>query len=232
MDMFNRLRGPEGSAIRHQQKSRELEQSGLVHLQNGSLFQAKTDLQRAVGLDPQSAALRGHLAQVLAGLDLLKDADREFRTAITLSPFDQELRFAHAQLLETMEYLDDAAEEYGFASTLDPHPSRSLIALAFLEAGRGNIRKAEGSILNALERGESNLQVWASLCDIRQDMLLEEQRNLNRSIGLLAWGYDRAHGDRRIQTAIDGKKARRRKVTRTGSVRSSSAVRRSLSGST
>ena len=87
-----------------------------------------------------------------------------------------------------------------------------MIALAFLEAGRGDMRKAETSILSAIERGHSDQQVWAALCDIRLDVLLEEQRGLNRSIGLLAWGYDNEHGDRRIQTAIDGKKARRRKI--------------------
>ena len=119
MEVFNRFLGPDGGAGRHRQKSRDLERSGLRHLQDGSLFEAKADLQKAVGLDPHNAVLRGHLAQTLSALDLLKESDKEFRAAITLSPFDQDLRFAHAQLLESMQYLDDAAEEYSFASTLD-----------------------------------------------------------------------------------------------------------------
>ena len=212
MEVFNRLLGPDGGAGRHRQKSRDLERSGLRHLQDGSLFEARADLQKAASLDPHNAALRGHLAQVLSALDQLKDADKEFRAAIMLSPFDRELRFAHAQLLEAMLYLDEAAEEYSFASTLDVSAGRSLIALAFLEAGRGDIRKAEISLLRALERGKRDQHVWAALYDFRLDVLLEEQRTLNRAIGLLAWGYYNEQGDRTIQTAVDGKEVRRRRI--------------------
>jgi tetratricopeptide (TPR) repeat protein len=214
MDVLNRFRGPAtGATFQQLQKSRGLERSGLRHLREGNLLQARADLQRAASLDPSNGSLRGHVAQALYMLDLLSDADREYRAAITHSPVDEDLRYAHAQLLEAMQRLDEAAEEYSFASTLNLQNTRSLAALALLEARRDDLARAEGYLLTALERDEYDAQVWAALHEMRLGVLLEEQRQIDRSIELLAWGYDGSQQDSRIQAAIDRKKPRRRKLT-------------------
>ena len=212
MAMFGRLLGGSGGADR-QQKARDLERSGLDSLRDGNLQQAKTDLQKAVGLDPKNATLRGHLGTVLAGLDQLSAADKEFQTAIKLSPLDEWLRYAHGQLLESMLRPEDAAAEYSLASTLDSSSTRSLASLAMLAAKRGEIEPAEGYIRIALERDKDDHQTWSCLAEMHLTGLLAEQGDLDRGVQMLTNAYSGSPDDGSIRAALDKKMLRRNRVS-------------------
>jgi tetratricopeptide (TPR) repeat protein len=211
MDVFGRFLGGSGSADR-QQKAQDLERSGLENMRAGDLQQARADLQKAVGLEPRNAILRGNLAMVLARLDMLDNAEKEFQTAIKLSPGDEELRFAHGQLLERMFRPIEAAAEYSIGSTLDLGGTRSLVALASLEAKGEDLEKAESYIRIALERNGDDPQAWACLCEIHLTRLLQEQGDLDRGIGMLSDAYNSSSGDNRVRAALDKKSLRRTRV--------------------
>jgi Flp pilus assembly protein TadD len=212
MDVFGRFLGASGNADR-QQKVQDLERSGLENLRAGNLLQAKADLQKAVGLDSKNATLRGHLATVLARLDMYTDADKEFQTAIKLSPVNEGLRHAHGQLLERLLRPDEAAAEYGLACTLDSRSTQSLVALALLEAKRDESEKAESYLLVAFERDANDPQAWTVLAEIHLARLLEEQGNLDRGVEMLTNAYHGSPKDGGIQAALDKKMLRRNRVS-------------------
>ncbi len=210
--MFGRFLGASDNADR-QQRARDLSRTGLDSLREGNLQQARTDFQKAVGLEPKNPELRGYLGTVLAGLDLLTEADKEFQTAIKLNAVDEWLRYAHGQLLESMLRPEEAAAEYRVASRLDPASTRSLASLAVLAAKRDELETAESYVLAALERNDSDSHAWASLAEIHLSRLLEEQGDLDRGVQLLTDAYAGSPKDGSLRTALDRKMLRRNKVS-------------------
>ena len=189
-----------------------MKRAGLRYLQCERFQLALVCFRRAVKSNPDDLALRCCLAQSLIALYRFKDADREYRAAIARNPGDCGLRLAHGRLLEDLQYFDEAAEEYEVASKLNPSSVAGLVALALLEAGRNDAKRAEFHILAALERDRCDPSAWAALNQIRLGMLFEAQAWINRTLELLARGYYGSQADSRIRSAMESTKRRRFKV--------------------
>ena len=130
--------------------------------------------------------LRGKLAMVLARLDMLDNAEKEYQAAIKLSPVDEELRYAHGQLARA--HVSSHRSGGGIQHRVDARSGRdSKPCRARVARGEKatTLEKAESYIRIALERKRRRSPGMGMSARDPSTRLLQEQGDLDRGIGLL-----------------------------------------------
>jgi tetratricopeptide (TPR) repeat protein len=153
------------------------ESAPLLHLASALVDaeewgEAALVLDRALELEPESAALHRRRGDLCRRTGERPRAERHFAAALALDPDDDETRLKHALLLADLERVDEALTELDEVVRRDPENPvaryhRGL--LLFVERGALDEALAELDVAHALDPDDASVRL------VRQELLLERE---------------------------------------------------------
>lgn len=129
-------------------------------------------LDRALELEPESAALHRRRGDLCRRTGERERAERHFAAALALDPEDDETRLKHALLLGDLDRIDDALAELNEVVRRDPDNAVALYQrglLLYAERGELDAALADLDAAHALDPDDPSVRL------IRQELLLERE---------------------------------------------------------
>lgn len=126
---------------------------GLVAAyENLEMFdEARAELERAIGLEPDTPEYHNNLGTVLADLGRMDEAREEFFEALRLMPDYAEAHFQLGIIYGYEDRLEEAIREYEEAIRINPDHVKSMNNLSNIYRARGDLEKATDLLKMALQ---------------------------------------------------------------------------------
>ena len=154
---------------------------GIGYLRNGDYQRAKSNLQRALDLDPKSPIVHASLGIVFQAEGENDLAEKHYREAIRYDPESAQARNSYGAFLFSMERYAEAAEQLAQASENRYYPNRAVV---FENLGRayaklGEIDKADYAFTRAVQLNQEQSRALLELAEIRfEQRKFAESRDL------------------------------------------------------
>ena len=130
--------------------------AGVAQKKNDNA-EARTDMQRALAIDPKRSAFHSAMAVLEAGTPADEgNAEQELQKAASLDPKSATPHLLLAALLERKNDLQGAEQQFLQAITIAPKNLQARVSLAGLYLRAGDKNKAEQTLLQAVENDTSN----------------------------------------------------------------------------
>ena len=129
---------------------------GLVRLQRNQYRQARTDLERALELDPSSAKAWNNLGNALLALGETAEARRALEAAVSADPTLADAPYNLGSLFLQQGQLDRARRAYLAAIAADSTFARTYYALAAVYQAQGAIPQARQTYQTFIERWQGD----------------------------------------------------------------------------
>jgi len=124
---------------------------GGAYVDLGRIDDALPHLERALGLDPQSASVHNEMAGALLATRRFPEAVAHFRQAVVLAPDDERMHFNLGRALSAAGLAAEAAREFERAIALNPGFAAAHNELGVLLFGGGRLSQALTHLARAVE---------------------------------------------------------------------------------